>query len=47
MHWSTGLLIGLLGIFFMASTESVLGDYIGMAIVILGAALVIKLKRRS
>ncbi|HUU50870.1 MAG TPA: hypothetical protein VMW81_07920 [Nitrospinota bacterium] len=46
MHWTTGLLIGLFGLFFMASTENVLGDYIGIAIVIFGAALAIKLKRK-
>lgn len=46
MHWSTGLIIGALGILFMATTESKLGDLIGMIIVIFGAALFIKLKRR-
>jgi nicotinamide riboside transporter PnuC len=45
-HWITGLIIGIVGILFMASTESQVGDMIGMVIVVIGAALIIKLKRK-
>lgn len=45
-HWITGLIIGAVGILFMASTQSQIGDMIGMVIVVIGAVLIIKLKRK-
>ena len=45
-HWITGLIIGVVGIIFMASTEDRIGDMIGMVIVVIGIALILKLKRK-
>ena len=41
-----GLVIGILGIVFMASTQNQIGDMIGMIIVVLGAALIVKFKKK-
>lgn len=46
MHWIMGLIVGILGIVFMASTQNRIGDMIGMIIVVLGAALIVKFKKK-
>jgi hypothetical protein len=46
MHWIIGLIVGILGIVFMASTQNRIGDMIGMVIVVLGVALILKFKKK-